>query len=167
MNRLSKSFAVLLTLIFLTSLVTLSERVPLIPLANGQNTWSTQTIATGGSFGPINMAVDSDNNPHVIYSGANGVLYYASWGGSKWNIQSVIQGGTPNQLLLDSHNNPFILFKGSNSITYYATWNGLNWIFQAVPEGYGILSCFGFNRQPTCRLRNATVGFSISKGNHQ
>ena len=137
MNRLGKSFAVLLTLIFLTSLVTLSERVPLIPLANGQNTWSTQTIATGGSFGPIHMAVDSDNNPHVVYSGANGVLYYASWGGSKWNIQSVIQGGIPNQLLLDSHNNPFILFKGSNSITYYATLNGVNWIFQAVPEGYG------------------------------
>ncbi len=137
MGNISKSLALLLTIIFLTSLVTLSSHVPLMPLVKGQNTWSTQTVATGGSFGPIYIALDSDNNPHIAYSGANGLLYYASWDGSKWNIQSIVQGGTPNQLLLDTHNNPYVLYKGSNGVTYYATWNGLSWVFQAVPEGYG------------------------------
>ena len=137
MVSLRKNIAFLLTLLFLTSLAATNSHFPLMPSANAQNTWITQTITTGGSFGPIYMSLDSVGNPKVVYSGANGLLYYASWGGSTWNIQSVIQGGTPNALVLDSHNSPHILFKGSNGITYYASMNGSNWIFQIVPDGYG------------------------------
>jgi outer membrane protein assembly factor BamB len=137
MNGLRKSLVLLVILIFLTSTIALTANVTLMLLAKGQSSWNTQTVTTGGSFGPIYMSLDSNNNPHLIYGGVNDLLYYASWNGQKWNIQSIIQGGTPNQLLLDSNNTPYILYKGSNDITYYATLNGSNWVFQTVPEGYG------------------------------
>lgn len=111
--------------------------VPVVPLANEQTAWSTQTAAMDGSFGAIDLALDSNNNPHVVYTGANGLMYYASWDGSSWKIQSVIQGGTPNSLILDSNNVPHILYKGSNGVTYYASWDGQNWNYQTVPSGYG------------------------------
>jgi outer membrane protein assembly factor BamB len=110
---------------------------PIVPLINGQSAWSTQTVSTDDAFEGIYMALDSNNNPHIVYNGANGMLYCASWDGSNWNIQSVIQGGQPDELVLDSHNSPHFLFKGANGVTYYASWNGLSWIFQTVPSGDG------------------------------
>ncbi|MCW4015663.1 MAG: PQQ-binding-like beta-propeller repeat protein [Candidatus Bathyarchaeota archaeon] len=101
------------------------------------STWSTQTVFTDGSFGGIYMVLDSSNNPHISYSGVNGVLYYASGNELNWKIQSVIQGGTPISIVLDSQSNPHILYEGANEVVYYASWDGLNWNFQVVPEGYG------------------------------
>ena len=89
------------------------------------------------------MALDSSNNPHMTYTGANGEMYYASLEGSNWTIQGVILGGSPISLVLDSNNNPHILFKGANGVIYYASGNenGTNWIFLAVPSsgnGYSL-----------------------------
>lgn len=83
------------------------------------------------------MVLDSNNNPRIVYSGANGLLYYASSNGSTWKIQTVIQGGTPISLALDSNGNPHILYTGANGVTYYASWDGTNWSFLAVPDGFG------------------------------
>ena len=122
--------------VFSSSLIS-NPTVPIVPLANGQSTWSRQTVSTDDTFGAIYMALDSNNNPHEVYTGANGLMYYASWDGSSWEIQSVIQGGTPDSLVLDLNNNPHILYKGANGVTYYASWDGSNWNFLTVPTGYG------------------------------
>lgn len=83
------------------------------------------------------MALDSNNNPHLVFAGANGLMYYASREGSNWKIQGVIQGGSPSSFVLDSDNNPHILYKGANGVMYYASLQGSNWIFQTVPTGNG------------------------------
>jgi hypothetical protein len=94
-------------------------------------------VSTDDSFSSVYMALDSNDNPHVTYDGANGVMYYASWDGSNWKTQGVIMGGTPISLIIDSHNNPHVLFEGANKVTYYASGNGTNWSFQTVPAGNG------------------------------
>lgn len=97
--------------------------------------WSYQTVATGGSFGTICMVLDSHDNPHIVYNGANGIMFYAKWENSNWKIQDIIQGGDPISLALDSKDIPHILFKGANGITYYASLRGASWSYQAVPAG--------------------------------
>jgi hypothetical protein len=109
---------------------------PLAPVYGSEGpTWSYQTVATGGSFGPIRMVLDSNDIPHIVYSGVNGLMFYAKWENSNWKIQSIIQGGAPISLVLDSKNSPHILFKGANGVTYYASLSGASWSFQAVPAG--------------------------------
>ena len=97
--------------------------------------WSYQLVWTGGSFGTVCMALDSHNNPHIVFFGANGLMYYASWAGSYWNIQGVIQGGVPIGLVLDSKDRPHVLFMGANDLTYYASWDGSSWNYITVPKG--------------------------------
>jgi outer membrane protein assembly factor BamB len=129
----SKVFAVtVLAALVLLSIFTLNV-ISGTTTSNAQ--WSQQTIDTGGSFGPISLAVDSQNNPHVAYNGQNGMMYYASWNGQKWSRQNVVQGGNPDQLVLDSHDNPYILYSSQGGARYFASWNGQNWVFQAVPSG--------------------------------
>jgi hypothetical protein len=133
--------ALSVTLILSVSFFVLSSNVlssPPVPIfQTSAPTWYRQTVSTDDSFGGTYMALDSNNNPHITYTGANGEMYYASWVGSNWKIQGVILGGSPISLVLDSHNDPHILFKGANGVTYYASGNGngTNWIFLSVPAG--------------------------------
>lgn len=124
---------VIATLFLLT--ISTSSALLTATATNTQTNWNQQTIDTGGSFGPICLAVDSQNNPHVVYNGQNGFMYYASWDGQKWSKQGVVQGGEPDQLVLDSHGNPYILYKSQDGANYLASWNGQNWVFQSVPTG--------------------------------
>jgi outer membrane protein assembly factor BamB len=140
--------------VFSSSSLISNSAVPIAPLSNGQSTWSTQTVSTDDAFGGIYMALDSNNNPHIVYTGANGLMYYASWDGSSWEIQSVIQGGTPNSLVLDSNNNPHILYKGANGVTYYASWDGSNWNFLTVPTGYGYSLALDLEGNPHLAYEN-------------
>ncbi len=98
-------------------------------------TWSVQEMLTGGSFGAIYMVLDSNNNPHIVHPGANGLLYYTVWNGADWKTESIIQGGTPYALILDSSGKPHVLFKGANDITYYASLRGKTWSYQVAPTG--------------------------------
>jgi outer membrane protein assembly factor BamB len=105
------------------------------PIDTKATTWSTQEVLTGGSFGKICLVLDSENNPHIVHSGANGLMYYTFWDGANWKTQGVIQGATPFTLMLDSKNGPHILFEGANEVTYYASLNVSVWKFQVVPAG--------------------------------
>ncbi|MCW4017602.1 MAG: PQQ-binding-like beta-propeller repeat protein [Candidatus Bathyarchaeota archaeon] len=107
------------------------------PMQGLSPTWSTQIVATGGSFGTICMVLDSNNNPHMVYNGANGMMYYTFWEGANWKTQNVIQAGEPIALVLDSENRPNVLYKGADGAVYDASWAGSGWSFRTVPEGYG------------------------------
>lgn len=111
-----------------------SEPLPDASPAQG-SLWSVQEVLTGGAFGTICMALDSEDNPRIVHAGKNGMMYYTFWDGSDWRTQSIIQGGNPNALLLDSGNRPHMLFKGANGVTYYATLKASGWVYHVVPEG--------------------------------
>ena len=135
-----------MTIILSVSFFSISSTLISLPPPTVQTstpTWYRQTVSTDDSFEGICMALDSNNNPHITYTGANGEMYYASWDGSNWKIHGVILGGSPISLVLDSNDNPHILFKGANGVIYYASGNGNGtiWVFQAVPSsgsGYSL-----------------------------
>jgi len=126
----------------------------LLPLLTKQSTWSRQTVSTDDSFSTICMALDFENDPHIVYDGANGMLYYASWTGSSWTIKAVILGGNPIQLLFDSQNNPHILYQGADGVTYIASWDGSDWSFLALPSGFGYSLALDSNDNPHIAYRN-------------
>ena len=134
MGNLTKSIVLVIVALFLTSLVT----VPSAILVKAETTWSVQTIdknAVGAGF----IAVDSNNNPHIVYrdyflGNETGYVMYASWNGSNWSIQQVTSDFGAMDFALDSHNNPHILCCNGTDLRdlVYASWTGLNWTFQIV-----------------------------------
>lgn len=116
--------------------------------------WNNQTVDLSyvGSFssGINSLAMDSNNNPHIIYSeqsDLNTTLKYASWTGSNWSIQT-IDSESPSSdfygasISLDSNNYPHVVYGEGNMIygtafnnesnVKYAEWNGQSWNIQTV-----------------------------------
>ena len=102
-------------------------------------------LDTKGANGPLSIAVDSNNNPHICYGAyENGdyrnpiYLMYASWNGSGWNIQNVTLGNPVEYsgLALDSNNNPHIAYT-NNGRAMYASWTGSDWSIQTIDHGAG------------------------------
>ncbi len=120
---------------------------------NGEK-WVIETIDPGilyvndalGAYSSLQF--DSNGNPCVAYSDeAGGRLKYASYDGSKWNIETVDSGVTVtpyNSLALDSNNNPLILYFFNDGLRY-AAHNSNGWAIQTVdtnPDTYHyIMSC--------------------------
>ena len=138
MGTKNKSIALVLVVLFLTSLVT----VPFAISAKTETTWNIQTVDKYGAFlqGGI-IRVDSNNKPHIAYSDYadsdwyNVNIMYASYTGSAWNIQTVAKDGYIIDFSLDSHDNPHIIYQntaGNGYGLYYASWNGTNWVIQIV-----------------------------------
>jgi hypothetical protein len=74
----------------------------------------------------LSLALDSSDKPHIAYANGEG-LRYASWTGTKWNIQIVdssFSGGVC--LVIDSMDRPHISY-GSSTVNY-ALWDGSKWI---------------------------------------
>jgi hypothetical protein len=101
-------------------------------------TWSIQTIDTT-SAGAVAIAIDSDNNPHIVYghyenSSAKSPVdvIYARWNGSNWNNQTIPFSGLFN-LVLDSDNNPHIVYRGIDGLIY-AWWTGSDWTQQTISK---------------------------------
>jgi hypothetical protein len=122
--------------------------------------WSKKTIdidATAPGF----LAVDSKNNPHILYHPDTGRFTPTVGSYSTWNIYANLDvidsrklefdgmiGGAA--LALDSHDNPHALcyglvdqgiggFEGLINGTLevlYASWTGTNWTFQVVDRCY-------------------------------
>jgi hypothetical protein len=107
-------------------------------------TWNSQNIEVPASISGVqSLALDSSNNPHVVFFDAKG-LEYAIRIGSTWTIQVIaeINGGTAS-LVLDSNGNPNILFQEYYDESYeygpleYASLNGLTWNIQVFEQGTG------------------------------
>jgi hypothetical protein len=98
--------------------------------AHAELSWNGQIVdknAAGIGNGYCPIAVDSNNNPHIAYSGHPKAMY-ASWNGSGWSIQQLPSYGFVHDLALDANDNPHITL-GSLA---YGTWNGSCWNFQTV-----------------------------------
>ncbi len=126
-----KTLALMLVVLFLTSLVMVSSAVP----AHAAPTWSVQTLDTNtpdlSDYCPI--VVDSNNNPHIAYTNRDYGVMYASWNGSAWNTEKVV-GGTVFGLALDANNNPHFLHDGGISGLMYTSWTGTNWKTETVDK---------------------------------
>jgi hypothetical protein len=138
MGTKSKSLALVLVALFLTSLVTLP-----FAISTETKAWNTQTIdknAAGTSF----IAVDSNNNPHIVYKdyfagSETDSIMYASLNGSSWNIQQVTSDSGmeyPLDFKLDLQNSPHILlirtYEWTVGMLSYISWTGSNWTFQTI-----------------------------------
>jgi len=72
--------------------------------------WNTQRVVSNGWGAAI--ALDSNNNPHIIYALENRLMY-ASLFGSSWSIQTVDSsedGFWHISLVLDNKDNPHIIY---------------------------------------------------------
>lgn len=136
METKSKSIALILVVLFLTSLVTVASATS----ADTKTNWNVQTVDSNSSQGYI--AIDSNNIPHIAYShnyynqGDNlWYLMYASWNGSSWDKQNVTTYPcSPLGLGFDTYNNPHILCRREGFGLIYASWNGSNWNFQTIDK---------------------------------
>jgi hypothetical protein len=137
MGNLGKTVSLVFVALFLVSLVTVSSAIS----ADTETIWNIQTMdKTSG--GPIAVAIDTNNNPHILYGHyQNGStsspfeVIYASWNGTNWNKQTVpFKNIIAN--FIDSEGNPHFLYQSTNRLIY-AWWTGTNWTQQTVTnEGY-------------------------------
>ena len=87
------------------------------------------------------LALDNADRPHIAlyeYGYTYGVLKYAYWNGSDWQIEtvdSVEEGdvGAYSCIALDATGRPRIsYYEGTNKDLKYAYWNGLDWQIEIV-----------------------------------
>ena len=81
--------------------------------------WTSQEVSLSALFGPIGIAVDSNNHPHISYA-ANGAdqcgngLRIASHDGSSWAYDVVEAGnnrGCESAILIDENDNIYIAYQ--------------------------------------------------------
>jgi hypothetical protein len=94
--------------------------------------WTTEIMCKGTW---ASLDIDSSGNPHISLIDM-GVLKYASWTGTTWDIEVVgsercEEDGT--SLVLDKNDYPHITyFEESTFDLKYARWDGSQWIFDNV-----------------------------------
>lgn len=113
----------------------------LVIQARAASTWNIQDAQTVGALGGSSLALDSNDNPHIVYDRYTNNDYYnlanityASWNGSAWETQTLESGGG-GSLAFDSFNNPHICYIYStqrSSYLKYTSWTGSNWNNQTV-----------------------------------
>ncbi len=89
------------------------------------------------------IAIDSNNHPHISYTGDDGDSYclkYAVWTGTYWDLQVVDyesgRVGEFNSLKLDSLGYPHISYYDNyGDCLKYASWNGQTWEIEIVSNG--------------------------------
>jgi hypothetical protein len=86
------------------------------------------------------LRIDSttNRNPHIVYGGDH--LYYASYTGSAWQVETVDSAygvGKYASLALDSNNRPHISYYDSvNGALKYATHNGTSWQITTIERTF-------------------------------
>jgi len=95
----------------------------------------TQRIAPGYA---TDMILDAHDNPNILYRVIRGGLWYASWTGLNWTIQTV-DTTTPvyAALALDSHDNPHAAYSTGQTLKY-ASRSGSTWTIEIVDNGTDI-----------------------------
>jgi hypothetical protein len=90
-----------------------------------------------GSTGYCSVAVDANDNPHVVYTPelVDRPMRYARWDGTAWIIEDVIvQGGLLSPALaMDSAGEPHVVYtSGSGTEVHYAFRSGGVWSFETI-----------------------------------
>jgi hypothetical protein len=111
--------------------------------------WSNQSLdpaIVGGS-----LALDSNDNPHIIFSTSN-ILKHAFYDGKSWTIQTIDFspiGNTGYSWVLDSKGNPHIVYttynEGTNTFKY-SYLDGANWKTQIIDSSNATL---GYYQSPS------------------
>ena len=107
-------------------------------------TWTNTSVAPSAHFGPIGIAVDSNNNPHISYA-ANGAdqcgngLRIASYTGTAWSHTTVEAGnnrGCESAIVIDESDNIYIAYQDrSASKLKIATDKSGSWDSYLVDTG--------------------------------
>lgn len=135
--------------------------------ANAQPSWVVESIDTlGNAWGQGYLALDSQNNPHVIYySTGDGSLKYAVRTGGIWDIDSlgINNLGYPASLALDSQDIPHISYHdGTTYSLKYAVKSGGTWIIETVDGSYPIVSAGQYNSLVLDSQDNPHISYSAS-----
>jgi hypothetical protein len=95
--------------------------------------WSMQTIVSNVYVDAMDLALDSNNNPHVAFVSFQN-LTYASWTGSTWEKQFVSNrtSGTQCYLALDSNDYPHLGYREWSQSETGDISN--NFMYATVPE---------------------------------
>jgi choice-of-anchor C domain-containing protein len=142
--------------------------MPALPgKAQAQSSWVVESIDTlGNAGGEGYLALDSQNNPHVIYySTGDGSLKYAVRTGGAWDIDSlgINNLGYPASLALDSNDIPHISYHdGTTYSLKYAVKSGETWIIETVDGSYPIVSAGQYNSLALDSQDNPHISYSAS-----
>ena len=107
-------------------------------------TWTDYTVSNSAHFGPIGIAVDSNNHPHISYaldgSDQCGVgLRISSYDGSSWSYTNVDQGanrGCESAIVIDESDHKYIAYQDrSSSKLKIATDKSGSWDSYLVDTG--------------------------------
>ena len=105
-------------------------------------TWSWSQVSSSGKVGPVGIAVDSNNNPHVSYSAygsycGNGLML-ASFDGVDWTSQSVKSGsnrGCSSALVIEDDDQINIAYQNRDtSKLSFVTGDGSSWSSAYSPD---------------------------------
>lgn len=143
--KILKSFSVIFVLLLIASfcVVFQAQAEPI----SGVHVQIVDSL--GNAAHDCSLALDAEGNPHISYDNGNySGLKYASWDGSKWDIQVVDAGGVTgwngkwSSLSIDSSGSPHISYcafdEDYDGYLNYAWWNGTGWSTQTVdPSGAG------------------------------
>ena len=107
-------------------------------------TWTDYTVSNSAHFGPIGIAVDSNNHPHISYAAdgadqcGNG-LRIASYTGTAWAYDTVETGnnrGCESAIVIDESDNIYIAYQDrSSSKLMFATDKSGYWDSYLVDAG--------------------------------
>ena len=107
------------------------------------SSWASTQVSTGAKVGPVGIAVDSNNHPHISFTGyhqycGNG-LRLASYDGAGWATNIIDSGGNKgcdSALLIDSNDNAYISYLDrSQSKLKFTTNKSGSWIPYAPDSG--------------------------------
>ena len=106
-------------------------------------TWTSEEVSSNANFGPIGIAVDSNNHPHISYAVKGEYcgdgLRIASYDGSSWNYDIVAAGdnrGCDSAIVIDDNDNIYIAYQNrDNSKLLIATDKSGSWDSYIVDAG--------------------------------
>jgi hypothetical protein len=100
--------------------------------------WHQEIVdAEPGSTGYCSIAVDANDNPHIVYTPelVNRPMRYAHWDGTAWIIENVIvqSGLLAPSLAMDSAGEPHVVYtSGRGTEVDYASRSGGTWSFETI-----------------------------------
>jgi hypothetical protein len=102
---------------------------PIIYASANGSVWNTQVI---GNFWIYDLLMDTNNSPHALYSGHDG-LTYASWTGTQWVSQLIDKNGAAaGSISLDALGNPQVVYVDYHFTVKYASISQSGWTIKAI-----------------------------------
>ena len=106
-------------------------------------TWTIEEVSSNAKFGPIGIAVDSNNHPHISYAVKGAYcgdgLRIASYDGSSWSYDAIDLGdnrGCDSAMVIDDNDNIYIAYQNrDNSKLLIATDKSGSWDSYIVDSG--------------------------------